>query len=126
MLRNNKLNLLISILIAIGIWLYVVLVVNPVAEASVETVSVEVTGVEALEADGLTLEKVPVRTVNLTVSAARSELVKLEDEDFTAYIDVEGLAAGKTSVRVLVTGPRGVEVLSVKPAALDVTVVELE
>ena len=73
MLKNNKLNLLISIVCAIVLWAYITTVVNPETQRTISGIQVDLTNIEALNYRGFTInEGVPYR-VDVTVKGARSD-----------------------------------------------------
>jgi YbbR domain-containing protein len=124
MLKNNKINLLISIVAAIVIWGYVVLAVNPQSENTITSIPVELTNLEALYDKGLTVADESTYTVDVTVSGARSEVTKLTAADFRATADMTGYPKGDNNVTVKVVTAANAEILRIRPETIPVTVVD--
>ena len=84
-------NIILSILIALGLWAYVTASVTDVGESTVRNIPVTVVGEEALNAKGLMIEPNTKLTVNARVSGNRSLLVSMASnpsEYFSATINV--------------------------------------
>ena len=84
-------NIILSILIALGLWAYVTASVTDVGESTVRNIPVTVVGEEALHAKGLMIDPNTKLTVNARVSGNRSLLVSMASnpsEYFSATINV--------------------------------------
>ncbi|WP_276857638.1 YbbR-like domain-containing protein [Intestinimonas timonensis] len=84
-------NIILSILIALGLWAYVTASVTDVGESTVRNIPVTVVGEEALNAKGLMIDPNTKLTVNARVSGNRSLLVSMASnpsEYFSATINV--------------------------------------
>lgn len=120
MLKNNKANMVIALIIAIVLWVYV-LANNPETTAVVRDVPITITNLEQLENDGLTVLSMDYETVNVTVSGQRTS-VNLSSQDFSVTIDVEGLREGENVVRLEAKGPSDVSIKSISSEKVKVTV----
>lgn len=90
---------LASIAIAIVLWLYVQVTVNPVDNRTF-SVSLSYRGVEAAQAKGFEIQ-IPVQTVQVNVMGRRNTVTSLRASDVTAYIDFSDIdQAGIISVPV--------------------------
>lgn len=84
-------NIILSILIALGLWAYVTASVTDVGESTVRNIPVTVVGEEALNTKGLMIDPNTKLTVNARVSGNRSLLVSMASnpsEYFSATINV--------------------------------------
>ena len=124
MLKNNKVNLLISIVAAIVLWGYVTLGVNPQQEFTVTSVPVELTNREALYDRSLTVADSGTYSVDVVVIGARSIVTKLTEADFKATADLTGYHKGSNNVAVKVTTSADVEIQSIVPDVVPVVVVD--
>ena len=126
MLKNNKLNLLISIVCAIVLWAYITTVVNPDTEGTVSGVEVELINTESLNDRGFTVAVAEdiTYTVDVIVLGARSEVAKLKKEDFKATADMAGYRKGTHSVPVNVVMPNNIELVQLRSDTITVEVVE--
>ena len=125
MLKNNKVNLLISIVAAIVLWGYVTLGVNPQQEHTITTIPVELTNLEALYDRSLTVADSGTYMVDVKVVGARSNVLKLAPTDFKATADMTGYYKGSNNVAVKVTTSAvDIEIQSILPETIPVTVVD--
>lgn len=125
MLKNNRINLLISIVAAIVLWAYITTVVNPETEVTVSGIPVELVNIESLNDRGFTVDEGMTYLVDVTVTGSRSDVSSLTENDFKATADMTGYRKGENSVPVNITGPNGIELLQLRPDTIFVTVVEL-
>jgi len=120
--RKKTFDILISFLIAIVLWFYVINIVNPQKDAQVRYVPVNVTGVEALEERGLAVVGDLQYQVNLKVVAARNTINTITADDFTATADVASLNKGNSYITVKVAAPRGVTIEDIDAENIEVVV----
>ncbi|MDR2610572.1 MAG: hypothetical protein LBC58_03860 [Clostridiales Family XIII bacterium] len=125
MFRSNKLNLIISIVAAIAIWVYVVTVVNPVTEKTVRGIPVKLTNIEALTANGLTVSPSQSFTIDVEIKGPRADLNQLEEAKIIATADMTGFPAGLNTIDVGISVPEGMEVIASHPEKIDVLVESL-
>ena len=125
MLKNNKLNLLISIVCAIVLWAYITTVVNPATERTISGIPVELVNVDALNDRGFTVAEGMTFLVDVVVTGARSETLKLSPSDFRATADVTGYRKGSAAIPVNVTLPNNMELVQVRPETIQVEIVDL-
>jgi YbbR domain-containing protein len=122
---NKKVvDIIISIVCAFALWVYVTAAVNPSDDKTIQGVHVDLVNLESLVADNLTVASGPF-AVDVVVKGARSDVNKLTAEDFTATADMSNYPLGVSNVEVTVTGPDGIDILSVSPARIEVEVEEL-
>ena len=125
MLKNNKLNLLISIVCAIVLWAYITTVVNPETEITISDVKVELVNTEALNDRGFTVNERISYLVDVTVTGPRAEVLKIKAQDFKATADIAGYRKGMSNVPVNVTPPNNIELIQVRPEAIAIDIVDL-
>jgi len=125
MFENNKLNLLISIVAAICIWIYVTLMINPEVDAQIKNIPVELINLESIRDRGLTVSGAENFTVDVTVLGPRSEVSELTAADFKATADMTGYPKGVVNVKVRVVGPSDATLSQVNPETVSVEVVDL-
>jgi len=124
-LKNNKLNLLISIVCAIVLWAYITTVVNPATERTINNITVDLINTDALNDRGFTVSEGAPYRVDVTVTGARSEVAKLKESDFHATADVTGYKKGTWEVPVNVTTPNNIELVQVRSDIVSVNIVDL-
>ena len=125
MLKNNKLNLLISIVCAIVLWAYITTVVNPETQRTISGIPVDLINIEALNYRGFTIDESALYVVDVTVKGARSDVAKLMTTDFRATADMTGYRKGTANVPVNIVMPTDIELVQIRPEFIDVNVVNL-
>ncbi len=87
--RDSVLKI-ISFLAAILVWLYVIYIEDPNINITVDDIPVYYKTSEL--ADGLAVISYDVKEVDVKISANRSDIVNLEDEEIEAYIDLSKIS----------------------------------
>ncbi len=118
---------IISVVIAIGLWLYVVQVQSPDAEATISDIPVVFTQRAVLEEKGLSLIMDKAHTVDIRVRGKRKTIVDINNTNVTVTADVSQIdSTGTHTLYTSVVLPiGGVEILKKTPATLTVEVDEL-
>ena len=123
--RVRLLDIFFSIFIAIGLWAYVINVVNPPMSVTIRDVPVQVLGLESIQATRLTIAGDGVYTCDVTVNASRSEVSGVTADDLSASINLTGLSAGQNYVNVRVTAPSNITVEDIRSEKIQVYIDEL-
>ncbi len=88
-MKNNKLiSVLLSIVIAFGLWLYVITTVSPGYMDTISDVPVRFEGETALNERGLMITDGLDAFIDLTLSGNRSDFIKLTRENITIRVDL--------------------------------------
>ena len=89
MKRNKIISLLLSAVIAISLWVYVVTTVTPEDSQWIRNIPVTFTNEDGLFSDrNLTLTKGRNATVDLKVYGKRQDLLKLNNSNITITVDL--------------------------------------
>ena len=127
-MKNNFVRLVLSIVIAFGLWLYVVTVVSPESEASYYDVPVVFDGVSLLDERELMITAGKDTTMNLKLSGNRTDLNKLDKTNITILADLSQIREpGEHRVKCTVSFPSNagiIEVLEKDPQYITVKVSE--
>lgn len=113
MLRNKKFQLVLSLLIAIALWLYVVGDINPTITAEVKGIEVEMTGEDVLEDLGMSATLDGPKTVDIVISGSRSEINKAKGSDIRAVVDVSNCNYGENEEEISIVFPDEIDGISV-------------
>lgn len=128
MQKNKILTLLVSFLIAVGLWLYVVTSVSPGDTAPLNNIPVTLTNEDTLKTRGLMLLEGGDQTVSLQLYGNRTDLWKLNRENVKISADLSTITeAGEYDLRYTETFPDevgGVSVQSRSPSRIRVKVVD--
>ena len=107
-----------SVLAALLIWVLITITQNPLDEVSF-TISLE----QRSQPESLILEKT-VNQVQVRVQATAAVINVLTPADIAAYVDLGGLESGKHELEIMVEHPENVQVLSLRPANIEVELKE--
>lgn len=128
--KDKLLTALLSLVIAFGLWVYVITVEKTEIEDTFYNVPVILDGESVLEERGLMITSDTDLTVTLKLSGNRSDLNKLKSSDITVMVDLTRIyEAGEKSLAYTVSFPgdiqnSAVEVVTRTPDSVDLTVVE--
>lgn len=125
MFQSKKLNLLISFVIAIILWAYVIGEINPVTTKSFVDVNINLENQIALEERGLAIESISEDKINVTVKGERSRVQNVEKDDVYAEVDLALARAGHNELDVNVRTPEKVNVDKKSINKVRLTVSEL-
>lgn len=121
---------LLSVLIAFGLWLYVVTVVNPEWEETFYNIPVVLENEEILHERGLMLLSEEEPKVTLRLSGNRADMIKLNASNITIRADLSRIySAGEQSLTYTIVYPGDVpnnafEIVSQTPQQIKLPVVE--
>lgn len=104
---NNKIvRALLSLVIAFGLWVYVISVVNPESEQTYYNVPVVLSGSSILESRGLMLVSDSDVRLDLQLSGNRTDLNQLSKDNITILADLSGItSAGEHTIRYDISYP---------------------
>lgn len=114
---SNNSMMLLSVLLAILLWLYVNNVQNPLKEQEFK-VPVDTRGEVP---QNLTISGLP-QSVSVRVQGKNAQLSGIRAADFQAIVDLSSIEEGSTTRPIQVTAPSGLQVMQVNPTRVDITV----
>ncbi len=125
--RGNLPMIILSLLLAILIWLVVAMTLYPSIPKTIENIplSVDIAGSPAADS-GLSVISCDVDTVDVQLVGSRTQIGNLNAENLTAYVDYENVTStGKKTLSIKVKSDSGInyEVKSITPST---AVVELD
>ena len=105
-MKNKFGRALLSLVIAFGIWLYVITVVNPESVQKYYNVPVVLAGSNMLESRGLMLISTSDVQLDLELTGNRTDLNQLSKDNITILADLSGItSAGQHTVRYDISYP---------------------
>lgn len=116
----NKLSLVISILISIIAWFYVVYNINPTMSRTYRDIPVTILGEDVLEENNLAVAFLDNEYIDIKLRAKRNILDKIENNSIAVSVDVSEAGKGDNKIAISIIPPSGT-VLS-KQSAKSVTV----
>ena len=126
MLKNRKVQLILSLLIAICIWAYVMGQVDPKATITVSDVKVEMRGTDALDKLDLKPTLVKPKIVNVTITGKRSEVNKAKKDGIQAYVDVSTCEYGTNEGDIKIDLPNVVNGVIIEHLSQDTAMFTVE
>jgi len=124
MLKNNTFLKVLSLLIAILLWLYVMGQVNPTTSYTIKNVPVQLLNADTLAQRGLAVGDKGNYTVNVVVEGKKSDITKLDKNRIKATADIFGYEKGEDSVPVKVAVPDGIRLVETNPPKIQVDLEE--
>jgi YbbR domain-containing protein len=121
-MKSNKVLMLISLLVAIGLWMFVMGNVDPQISERVSGVKVEMEGTDTLADQDLTATINKPKVVNVTIEGKRSQVIKAKKKGIKAYIDVSTCDYGKNEAEIYVRIPDGASGVSVEDISSETAV----
>lgn len=103
----NKINIIISLLIAFASWVYVVYNFVPMKSVEYFDVPVSIVGEENLEWQGLEVKKVGEKNIDVTLSIRRTDFTKIAAEDIEVKADVSNAVPGENGISLEIITPEG-------------------
>ncbi len=102
---------IMAVLFALFMWIYVMSVINPTINDSVNNIPVELLNLEELENAGIVIKGEEDYTVNVRVTGRSDQVYRLSRQDFVATADLSGHRnIGANNVQVTVVVDADVEV----------------
>ena len=90
--KNRKMvNMALAVLLAFGLWFYVINVENPTGSANLRDLPVELQGEFQLAEAGLMVTDVSQETMNVKVTGKKKTLMKLDKKNVSLAVDVSSI-----------------------------------
>lgn len=117
---------ILCFVLALGIWIYVVNVTTQDFEKTFNLIDIDIEGWEQLQdSTNMSVVNLEESKVSITVRGLRSDISKLTERDFSAYIDVSKLThTGKHNLEVSVDLPSTVSLVSKYPETVTISIDE--
>lgn len=100
MFNNKKINMLLSLIVAIALWAYVMGEVNPSQTQLVKGIPVQFENQKVLNERGLAVAVTGTTTIDLTVEGSRKVIADIGPDSFTATADVSECIEGDNILEV--------------------------
>lgn len=118
--KEDRKLIVLSILVAIIMWAFVMTTTNPSLSKTVRNVPLTIKNQEQIQEEGYAIVgKDEVSSVNVKVEGSRADLISLSNEDLIASVELGSPTEGIKTVNVKVDGPSGVKVENVSPSNIN-------
>ena len=120
--KVNIPNMIIALALAIALWAYCIIEINPTSNVTIKGVPINYVGAEELDESGLAIISERPETINLTIGGQRAAISKAKASDFAVVCDLDSLQEGDNRISINVTAPDGIQVenQSIKSLSLSV------
>lgn len=126
MVKNDNALKILSLLIAIFLWLYVIGEVNPTVTQTIENIPVSLLNENTLEQRDLAIDgDVENLTVDIVVEGTRGDLNRLDRDEIKATADIFGYEKGLNHVPVQVDVPENLKLTKIKTPKLEILLEDL-
>ncbi|MBN7773855.1 CdaR family protein [Clostridium aminobutyricum] len=125
MLQNKTFVKVLSVVLAVFLWIYVVSVENPTTKLKIPNVPVQLLNMETLTDRGLALTEDGEYYVDVVIEGKRADVLKIAANDISATANVLGYNLGTNNVPVSVTVPDSVSVSDVRTSMIPITIESL-
>ena len=123
---NNKNDIklkILSVLLAIFMWTFVINSTNPTVNKTYRNIPVVIKNQDNLEKSGYTIVgNDESLTTNIKLKGTREKLVGLKTSNIYAYIDIADVKEGIQSVEIVVDTPTGVTVDELEPEEINLNI----
>ena len=120
--RVKTINIVLSIVLAVILWAYVIGDVNPETEKTLVGVPLTVVGEKDLAAQNLVVLTEFEDTVTAVINGRRSEIYGITADRLSARIDVSDCVEGENQISIKVTAPSNVNEAAAKDGNMVVVV----
>ncbi|NLT48259.1 MAG: hypothetical protein GXX92_07565 [Clostridiales bacterium] len=122
---GRTITIILSVIIALLLWSYVIIQVNPTKEETIPRVPVQLLNVQSLTARQLAISGDGEYMVDVVVEGRRADIAKVSSEDIIAEADLVGWGKGENYIPVNVTVPSTLKIVEVRSAKIQVTIEDL-
>lgn len=110
MLKNDRVNMVIALIIAFVLWAYVIGVENPAQTKTLRDIPITYLNQKALAEEGLVMLSSSEETLSVTISGDRKDVKGVDAKDIKAVVDLEGYAEGEHIITIRIMGPETVQI----------------
>lgn len=125
MLQNKTFTRILSVVLAVFLWIYVVSVENPTTKVKIPNVPVQLLNKETLTDRNLALTEDGDYYVDVVIEGKRADVLKIAAGDISATANLLGYNLGSNNIPVNVTAPDSVTVSNVRTSMIPVNIENL-
>lgn len=125
MFNSKIVNIIFSIVVAIGLWVYVVGEINPETTGKFQDVPIRFINTSVLADDGLAVVDPGNPLLSVTVSGTRAAMKGLTASEIDVTADLSGLEKGENQITLNVSLPNDMKLQSISSEKVRVTVESL-
>ncbi|MEE0741674.1 MAG: hypothetical protein U0M21_05300 [Emergencia sp.] len=124
MLGNKRLNIILALIIAIGLWAYVIGNTNPEDEQTFREIPIELVNEETLTEQNLAVLNTSANMMSVTLKGKRADINRITGKDITATVDLSDAGLGESQLKIVLRTPDNVEIIDQSLNRITVVVEE--
>ncbi len=123
-LEGNTTIKIFAVLIAVVLWLYVIVTVNPVEGHLLKAQDIHLVNSQILEANNLVVVSGEEFKTDVTIKTGKGDLLKLKKSDFFVYVDLSEIRLPGTYLQKIGVKMNGKDITpeSIKPEKIEIKV----
>jgi len=125
MFENKKFLMVLSLLISIVLWGFVIGDVNPTITTTLKDVPVQLLSVDTLASNGLAIVNDEGFTVDVEIEAKRADITNLDRTEIIVSANLASCTEGENYVPLKLTTPSNINIISIRNENILVTVDQL-
>lgn len=110
MLANKRFNIILSLIIAICLWAYVIGETNPTDSRTFRDIPIVLVGEQTLEDNGLAVLSVSAESLNITLTGSRADINQISAKEIYASVNLADAAEGENQLKIQIRVPEDVEI----------------
>ena len=122
---GRTITIILSVVIALLLWAYVIIQVNPTKEEIIPRVPVQLLNLQSLTARELAIAGDGEYMVDVVVEGRRADIEKVTSQDIVAEADLVGWGKGENYITVNVKVPPALKIVDVRSTKIQVTIEDL-
>lgn len=123
--NDRTITIILAVVIALLLWSYVIIQVNPTKEETISKIPVQLLNVQSLTARQLAIAGDGEYMVDVVVEGRRADIIKVKNEEIVAEADLFGWSKGENYIPVNVKVPSALKIVEVRSAKIQVTIEDL-
>ncbi|MCQ2567534.1 MAG: CdaR family protein [Mogibacterium sp.] len=104
---KSVLSMVISLIIAVVTWVYVVYTVSPTKDVKYSGVPITFEGEDKLAYAGMAVEKSSAESVDVVLNIKRTEMANIDADDISIIADVSAATKGNNTINLQIVPPEG-------------------
>lgn len=111
MLENKRVNIVLALIIAIGLWTYVIGNTNPQDEKTFRDIPIHLVNEDVLTGHNLAVLNTSAQVLNVKLEGKRADINRIDAKEIIATVDLADAAKGENQLRVNIKTPDSVDVM---------------
>ncbi len=122
---KNSVLKVTSFLIAIALWCYIIIIVDPPVTISIDNVPIKYVGLESLSQQNLAVDGISEEYVDVKISGSRTNIANFDKNSILATVNLEGISSiGERNIAVNLSVPyaNSISILKQSPGSVNLII----